>query len=226
MAVVLDSVRTMLPARQTLSLIRQNHGLLVVARPDDASRKRQHADHDLAEVARAKLERVLSETGAFTVWAGVGTARAHLSDLVLSYREALQSAQVAAALRNIGSTVHYADLGVYTRIAQLVNDRSDDMILHPGIEMLLDRERSGDPLAATLEVYLDNAGDVVRSAEQLHLHRASLYGRIHRIEELTKLDMTNGHDRLVAHLELKLARLLRLRPASTTGPAGAAASAR
>ncbi|MEV0595312.1 PucR family transcriptional regulator [Nonomuraea cavernae] len=224
LSAALESVRMTLPARQTLSLVRQNHGLLVMARPDDGATPRHTLDQRLAETAREKIELALSATGPFTVWAGVGNACPRLTELVASYREALRGAQVAASLGSMARTVHHTGLGVYSRIAQLVNDQPEEVVLHPGIRLLIDRESVGAPLAETLEIFLDNAGDVARSAQRLHLHRASLYGRLRRIEELTGLDLGNGHDRLVAHLELKLARLLRLRQPSGMDATGAAST--
>lgn len=64
-------------------------------------------------------------------------------------------------------------------------------------------------------MYLDTAGDAKRTVAQLHIHRATLYYRLRRIEELTDLDLSRGDDRLAAHLSLKLARLVGpLRPAA------------
>jgi hypothetical protein len=226
MASALEDAQLTLPSRQSLSLARQGHGLLVVARPDVTPSQRQAAGHDLAEAARARLQHVLSKSGPFTVWAGIGSVRPGLTDVVASYREALRAAEVAAALGTFGSTVHYEQLGVYRRIAQFVDDRGADLELHPGVQILLDRESAGDHLAETLEVFLDNAGDAVRSAERLHVHRASLYARIRRIEELTKLDLSDGQDRMVAHLDLKMARLLRLRQRGTHDLPGSPAVAR
>ena len=51
------------------------------------------------------------------------------------------------------------------------------------------------------------------TAEALFLHRASLYYRLQRIEELTGASLKSGSDRLVLHLGLKLARLLGVHPA-------------
>ncbi|TFV91862.1 PucR family transcriptional regulator [Blastococcus sp. CT_GayMR20] len=210
MAAVLEDARLALSSRQTMGLVRPGHGVLVVARPD-ATRDRHGTATELAETARARLEQALTVRRPRPVWAGIGVTRAGLADLAGSYREALQAAEVSAALKAPGKTVHYDQLGVYRRIAQLVSDRATDVGLHPGVRLLLDREGAGDHLAETLEVYLDNAGDAVRSAERLHVHRASLYARLRRIEEQTGLDLGNGQDRLVAHLELKIARLQRVR---------------
>ena len=54
---------------------------------------------------------------------------------------------------------------------------------------------------------LDAGGDVAAAAKALHVHRATLYRRLERVEELTGLDLTNGDDRLYAHLSLRLQRL-------------------
>lgn len=70
-------------------------------------------------------------------------------------------------------------------------------------------------LARTLETYLDLAGNAQATAKALRLHRATLYYRLQRIEELARADLKDGNDRLMLHLGLKLARLNnRFRPAT------------
>jgi DNA-binding PucR family transcriptional regulator len=63
------------------------------------------------------------------------------------------------------------------------------------------------PLVETLEAYLDLAGDAKATAAALSLHRATLYYRINRIEEITGARLKTGEDRLALHLGLRLARL-------------------
>ena len=65
----------------------------------------------------------------------------------------------------------------------------------------------GEDLAGTVEAYLDLGGDAKRTAEQLRLHRATLYYRLAKAAQLTGADLRNGHDRLALHLGFKLARL-------------------
>ena len=67
--------------------------------------------------------------------------------------------------------------------------------------------RRGHELLEALEGLLDAGGDVAAAAKALHVHRATLYRRLERVEELTGLDLTNGDDRLYAHLSLRLQRL-------------------
>jgi DNA-binding PucR family transcriptional regulator len=74
------------------------------------------------------------------------------------------------------------------------------------MQRLLD---SGDAavLVPTLECYLDLGGDARAAAEALFVHRSSLYGRLHRIEEVARVDLGSGEDRLELHLGLRLWRL-------------------
>jgi hypothetical protein len=45
------------------------------------------------------------------------------------------------------------------------------------------------------------------TARELFIHRSSLYNRLHRVEELSGIDMRSGADRLTLHLGLRLWRL-------------------
>jgi hypothetical protein len=67
--------------------------------------------------------------------------------------------------------------------------------------------RTGPVLAAAVEAMLDAAGDVAGAARDLHVHRATLYRRLRRAEELTDLHLERGDDRLRAHLALRMWRL-------------------
>jgi DNA-binding PucR family transcriptional regulator len=73
------------------------------------------------------------------------------------------------------------------------------------------RDPAHAPLVDTLEAYLDRAGDAKATAEALSLHRATLYYRLNRIEEITGARLKTGEDRLALHLGLRLARLSGLR---------------
>ncbi|WP_445148855.1 helix-turn-helix domain-containing protein [Baekduia sp. Peel2402] len=69
------------------------------------------------------------------------------------------------------------------------------------------RARAGGDLAEALEATLDAGGDVAAAARALHVHRATLYRRLARAEELTGLRLSSGDDRLRAHLALRMWRL-------------------
>lgn len=205
-----EAARLLFPSTHFLASVRPGHALIVAGRPTDPGRTRFQTSNDMAAAISSRFREIAGDI-AVSSFVGIGRRYSSLSRVHDSYREALQAAQVASAIEGLGSPIHYDRLGVYAKIAQLSWDSSERNQLHPGIHALLEREEEGDPLAQTLEVFLDNAGNATKTAETLHLHRASLYARLRRIEAVAGISLGDGRDRLVAHLELKLARLMKLR---------------
>lgn len=212
-----EAARLLFASNHFLATVRPSHAVLVIARPSDATRMRFHSSHEIAQAIASRFSEILRDLPA-RPYVGIGRRQKELSMANESYREALQAAQVASVIEGLGSPIHFNRLGVYGKIAQLSWSASDRTRLHPGIKALIDREELGDPLAHTLEVFLDNAGNAVKAATELHLHRASLYARLRRIEGIASLNLDDGRDRLVAHLELKLTRLMKVRARRISQP--------
>src|SRR6185436_7911708 len=103
------------------------------------------------------------------------------------------------------------ELGVYGLLTRIPDRELDGTCLPPGLLRLIRSGPKGAQLVDTLEAFLENAGDVQTTAEQLFVHRTTLYYRLQRIEELTGARLSDGEDRLVYHLSLKIARLIGLR---------------
>lgn len=196
--------RNRLLPHSCLQLERPDHGILIATSPAPAE------DHRIEEFAALVHARVCGESGLAEqeCWVGVGRSQSRLADAHVSYTQARRAAEVARIVRVLGPSVRYANLGVYGLLAELSSDRLAGS-LHPGMCDLLAMDNDG--LVETLEIFLDNAGSVRRAAEKLCVHRASLYYRLRRIEEVTGADLSDGDDRLVLHLSLKVARLMALR---------------
>ncbi|MHB1807701.1 MAG: PucR family transcriptional regulator [Solirubrobacteraceae bacterium] len=97
-------------------------------------------------------------------------------------------------------------LGPYrylTALSERVGPLSE---IEPAIAALAS-DPAGRELLRTLECFLDLGGRARESAARLHLHRSSLYHRLARIEELLKIDLHDGVQRLDAHLAVKAARV-------------------
>lgn len=75
--------------------------------------------------------------------------------------------------------------------------------IHPGADAILAQKRSD--LLDTARCVLDNGGDVSLSAQQLHVHRTTLYYRLERIEALTGVNLRLAAGRDDLHLALRLA---------------------
>ncbi|WP_084145793.1 PucR family transcriptional regulator [Amycolatopsis jejuensis] len=205
--IAVDHGRRNLPPKHALTLNRPDHSLLLAVPPGRRATSVEQTAEELAGAMHSGLVTGgVPATGA--CWVGIGATRQRIAEVHGSYREARHAADVARITGALGSTVPYLRLGVYAVLAKLPPDELADGI-HPGIRLLLDSSLGHAELIETLKAYFDNAGDVQRAASQLHIHRATLYYRLRRTEELTGLNLSRGDDRLAAHLSLKLAQLIR-----------------
>lgn len=191
----LDRVSRRLGAKPALHLARGDHGVLLLE--DDVP-------------TAAAVQRVRDELGrllpAARVRSGVGERARSLEDVARSWQQARQALRVAEAVPGFGDDIAWSELGVYRVLVHLPVDELPGDALPPSMLALLETE-NGRELVRTVEGYLDRAGDARATAEQMHVHRTTLYYRLARFTELTGLDLGDGSDRLTVHLGLKLARL-------------------
>lgn len=193
------AARKTMPQSWSLHLTRVDHGLLVIP----AGRSGQCNGHDVAKAARAEIQAGLASGG---VTSALGGPVADVENLESSYAEALRALSVAKIIPAFGVHVNWTELGVYQILIHLPLNELPTNAISPRLLALLDSP-GGRELVRTVEVYLDEAANVRRSAAQLNIHRTSLYYRLGRFTELTGLDLSDGGDRLSVHLGLKLARL-------------------
>jgi len=137
---------------------------------------------------------------------GVGAPVDSLGLVVESYRQAGLASRASLLVPALGDVARWGELGPYEVLLKLP---VDDLLLAARVPALaaLDRQDSHGVLVATLETFLELAGDVRRTAELLHVHRATLYHRLKRIELHTGCRLDRGDDRLTLHLGLKLRTL-------------------
>jgi GAF domain-containing protein len=200
-----------------LQMARPDHGVLLVPlAPADDDRQAVVTAGE-ASVALARGLRGQPHGGDVRVVTGIGDPQPQLAGAHQSYREALLAARVAAAVPTVGDLVRWRDLGAFRALVQIpLGDDVRTSCVDPRLLRLID---GGENLAGTVETYLDLGGDAKRTAEQLRLHRATLYYRLAKAARLTGADLRNGNDRLALHLGFKLARLNGSYP-----PAGPASS--
>ena len=151
----------------------------------------------------------------------VGSARSTLVDAWGSHREALVTCRMLARVPDLGDVLAHADLGPYTVLAQLPDAALTPDLVPAPLRALLDADVEG-VLVQTLECFLDMAGDAARAARHLHVHRSTIYSRLHRVEAVTGCAVEDGRDRLQLHLGLAVARAVGLWPRDQ--PAARAAS--
>ncbi|GGK04755.1 transcriptional regulator [Pilimelia anulata] len=162
---------------------------------------------DLAAGLCVEITRTAQYAGAADgVLIGVGGPVDALCDALTSHRQARLALRVAAVQPNLGPLAQWSDLGAYRALATVVPAGRAAVSVHPGLERVFTEPAHGS-LLETLETYLDLAGNADAAAKRLHLHRTSLYHRLHRIEQLVGTDLKDGSERLCLHLALKVGRL-------------------
>ncbi|MDO8202054.1 CdaR family transcriptional regulator, partial [Conexibacter sp. CPCC 205762] len=163
---------------------------------------------ELAKRAQALAAAAAANLADAPGWAplvGAGEARPAAAELALAYAQARTALRVGRAVGGFGAVVAWEALGAYRTLAALLPEGAA-----PPPNTALDRllaSSEASTLVPTLACYLDLGGDARAAAEQLFLHRSSLYGRLHRIEEVAQVDLRSGEDRLQLHMALRLRRL-------------------
>lgn len=190
-----------------LRMARHDHGVLLVSVPSAEDDQRARA---AAQEARGILAHHLGSRrpgragGPARVVAGIGDPQPDLAAAVVSHRQALLAARVAASVPSVGDLARWRDLGAFRVLVQLPLTERSASCLDPRLVTLLQAETE---LAQTVEAYLDLGGDAKRTAERLSVHRATLYYRLGKAQRLTGANLRDGNDRLSLHLSFKLARL-------------------
>ncbi len=201
LGVALDRFGLRVLPRHRLYLVRPKHGLFVIATNDPALSRGGLLD--LGAELHKQTELAVSGKKSLV---GVGDVQQRLEDAVLSYRQAQKSVRVARIVPSFGNVVAWSQLGIYQMLSEFPAERLTSDVLHPGLRKLFERRDAGS-WVTTLECYLDCACEARAAADELGLHRASLYYRLQKIEEVAGVSLRNGEDRLALHLGLKLARL-------------------
>ncbi|MEV6968420.1 helix-turn-helix domain-containing protein [Hamadaea sp. NPDC051192] len=142
---------------------------------------------------------------------GVGDPVARLADVHQSVAQATQALALPAialptapgagpvpAGTSPQRVAMWSQLGVYRVLAAAGLTAPE---LYPGVDRL------PADLAATVEAYLDLAGDAAATAAHLRIHRTTLYYRLSRAAELCGVDLRDGLQRLQLHLALKAIHL-------------------
>lgn len=137
---------------------------------------------------------------------GIGPSISDLHRLPENYEYALDALRIGRASPGSKSVVAWEELGAYKFLAQIPNGKLQETGICSGLSRLLASDANGT-LFRTLEVYLDSAGHVSTASARLRIHRASLYYRLKKIEEISHMDLSSGDDRLTLHIGVRLVHL-------------------
>lgn len=204
--------------RAVVRMVEQHHTVLLVPLP-------RSGDLAPARSAAARLRRVYlkaAHPALPTVVAGISDPQTELCEVHVAYRQARLAARVAQSLPEFGPVAEWGRLGAFRALVSIPTDQAGGLALDPVVRSIVD---CGDPsLLPTIEAYLDSGCDVKDTSAFLNVHRGTVYYRLHKVENVSGLNLRDGLDRLTLHLAIKLARLAGLiahRAAAHPAPATA-----
>lgn len=136
---------------------------------------------------------------------GISTEQRGASQAGKAYRQCRDALYIAKRLHQQRQTIYFNDLGYLHALYQA---GPEALALNPyadGVRRLMDEQQAD--LFNTLETYLDNGANGVRTAELLHIYRSTLNYRLERIEEICGVDLSDPVTRTNLQMALKLVRL-------------------
>jgi DNA-binding PucR family transcriptional regulator len=195
LAGALESARAHVATREALWWASIEEGALVISAT--ALSETPELPGDLHRDAEGAL-------GRSTLVVGVGDVRQSLTEASASYGHATAAAHVARCVPDFSPVGRWGQLGAYGLLASIGEAELSRVRLSHAFEVLAGSEPE---LLATVETFLDHAGDTSVVAKKLFVHRATVYARMKRVEELTGVDLDSGDARLALHLSIRMARL-------------------
>ena len=179
-------------------------------------------DGELARRVIGAVRREL-EAGlpAFALALGRSRVAGDPADLYRAAAEALLAANVAQAQGVLA--LNFEETGAYRLLLSSMTDNPAELrsFHEETVAPLLDYDEQYETeLVRTLETFLDEDGNVARTAQRLFTHRHTVRYRLERVKELTKLDVSSTEGRERLGLGLKAMRVLGIVPPH--GPASEA----
>ena len=140
-----------------------------------------------------------------TVTVGIGGPCHGPEQIRLSYAQARRTVETVRRMGRTGRVVAFGDLGIHRLLLQ-VPDLAE---LRGFADEVLGRLSAGPSGQAhayleTLACYFRENASLQRAAREQHVHPNTVSYRIHRVEEITGLDLGSYRDRLMAQVALEI----------------------
>lgn len=153
------------------------------------------------------LKAAESAGGKYTL--GIGNLHQALSEINLAIKEALlaHDASCTMVVKNI---VFYRDLGIYKLLMLLKNEPELKNYMNEIINPIEDYDRKyRTKLLDTMISYVENDGDIARTAKALFLHINTVRYRIEKIKEILQMEHLHGGFYEQISLAIKIFKLCR-----------------
>jgi PucR family transcriptional regulator, purine catabolism regulatory protein len=123
----------------------------------------------------------------------------------LLLQQAETAIEIGTRIGRAGQIVPYDSLGIYKLLLQIGDIQQLRQFAEEVLGPLINYDASHKiDLVRTLSVYLSQRESLKRTASRLQVHTNTVSYRIQRIEQLSRLDLTDPDDQLLAHISVKI----------------------
>lgn len=204
----LEEIRSFLCDKNTALNAIVREGKLVLLLPETVLRERQTPISDyliyLCKQIEAKFHRL-------ELYVGAGRAYADMTRLAKSYEEALASCKFVSRAR-LGETrtMAYEQLGFVSVLLHTDEPAKLADYYRCVMGSLIDYDsKHNSDLILTLDAYLELGCNLRKTAQVLNISNTGLRYRLEKIEEIAKVDLNDGNDRLKMHIGVQIYRLFK-----------------
>lgn len=180
-------------APQIVSFTDDQHGVFLI-------RSHVSIDDFIAKLSHALRLRTADMRAAVVPY-GVSAVVHEPRGCRTAYRQAVTALQARAVDPDIGSAL-FEEIGIYQLFAHTASTHPSQRLLN------LSRAPGGTERMRILEQVYSSPGPVQRVADELHMHRSSVYNHLQRIEDIIGADPLHPLVRLELHSGLKFLRWL------------------
>lgn len=148
-----------------------------------------------------QLSQLMEETH---LQAGVSRRIVRMDQLVTYYQQAQSALELGMWLQRPHTFTHYDTLSSFL-IFHRINSDDLELFVHQKIQALFTYDQDHDTeLCATLQVYLEQAKSLAKTAEILFIHRNTVRYRIRKCTELINSDLEDGNEIFAFILSLRI----------------------
>lgn len=148
-----------------------------------------------------QLSQLMEETH---LQAGVSRRIVRMDQLVTYYQQAQSALELGTWLQRPHTFTHYDTLSSFL-IFHRINSDDLELFVHQKIQALFTYDQDHDTeLCATLQVYLEQAKSLAKTAEILFIHRNTVRYRIRKCTELINSDLEDGNEIFAFILSLRI----------------------
>ncbi|WP_372997441.1 PucR family transcriptional regulator [Lutispora sp.] len=141
-------------------------------------------------------------------FSGIGRCYKNIDNLWKSMEESKKALSFARIFNN-DNIMHYDNLGIFRLLCMEHQESEIRKFYKETIESLCkyDEQKDGE-LIETLRMYFECGGNLKKVSEKMYIHYNTILYRIHKIQQITNLDLSNPNDRLNLEVSLKIMRII------------------